>query len=329
MEKGRGFEDRQAVGRALAIFAFIFVIVVGIFGSLFLARSIPGLFGGAASAITSIFVSDEPNAENGSSAPAPQSLTLSTSLATVEHGGTVILSWNHSGKTTDGAYTFRYECTSGISFASPAAVACDTPLTLAENQNSIVLTARSTATEDRSATLRVDFVPEGSSVASISGSIPVTVKKPVSTQPTSGTGTTVTYPTTAPSDPNGHVDLSVRVVAVGIVNKNSGVFYAVQNPSRSSINDSIAIRFEIKNNGTKTSPQWYFRANLPTAQSYTFNSQSQNALRPGESIIYTLAFDGFINTNSGSATVTVDPGNLVAESNENNNYVIQTINTIP
>jgi subtilase family serine protease len=114
-----------------------------------------------------------------------------------------------------------------------------------------------------------------------------------------------------------------------MVNRNTGAFYALSFPSRSSLSDRIAIRFEVKNTGTKTSPAWFFRANLPTAQNDTFNSQAQTALRPGESIIFTLAFDNFVNSNSGVASITVDPSNYVVESNENNNFITQTINTVP
>lgn len=337
MEKGTAIEGRKAILRTLSIFAFIFVIIIGIFGSLMLARSIPNLFSGTASAISSIFTSSNNGTEKGegtsTNGGTAQSLVVSASTDIVTNNQAFTLSWGHSGKTTDGTYAFHYDCTDGISFTSPTgqSIACGTPFTL-ENAGSVALTTHASTTVDKEISLWVDFIPQGAGQAAIWNAVQVTVKKAVNTGSapgSTGTGTTITYPVVPVSDPNGFVDLSVRVVGVGVVNASSGTFYPTTYPSRSSLSDRIAIRFEVKNEGTKTSPQWFFRANLPTTQTYTFNSQAQQALRPGESIIFTLAFDGFVNSNTGVASVTVDPSGYIAESNENNNYISQVINTAP
>jgi len=339
MEKYENADLRKAATRTIAIFAFIFVIVLGIFGSLALAKAVPGLFSGMAAAVTSVFSNSPSDTENAPETTTPQNIAVSLPTNTVAHNQTFTLSWGHTGKTTDGTYSFRYDCVNGVSFTSPATsgaatdIVCGTSFNLKNTIGSIALTAHSSATANADVGLHIDYIPNGASQAVASGSAVLTVEKPVvKTTPTTNTGgttTTVTYPTTAVSDPNGFVDLSVRIVGVGVVNRNTGTFYSITYPSRSSQVDRIALRFEVKNQGTKTSPQWFFRADLPTAQSYTFNSQAQTALRPGESIIFTLAFDGFTNSNTGNANITVDPSNYVVESNEGNNYVTQVITTVP
>lgn len=331
MENKQERELGDAVKRILAIFAFVVVIAIGIFGSLALASAVPNVFSGMAAAVTSVFSGSETEPEpEENPTPTNQSIVVSAP-GSVADGQTFTLSWGHTGKTQNGVYAFRYDCAEGLSFTFPtsqAAIACGQPFVL-DGTGSIALVAASQTEPAQDAFLSIDFIPEGQSVASVSGSatLSVTYTAPETNTGNGGGTTTTTIPVT--SDPNGYTDLTVRFVSVGAVNRTTGTFYPVSYPSRSSVTDRIAVRFEVKNEGTKTSPQWFFRANLPTQQSATFNSQAQTALRPGESIIFTLAFDGFINSTQGTASVTVDPSNYVTESNESNNYAAQIINTTP
>lgn len=53
-----------------------------------------------------------------------------------------------------------------------------------------------------------------------------------------------------------------------------------------------SVQFEVRNDGTNVAPAgWSFNANLPVGYSYTYTAGSQQALYPGDKIVYTLSFD--------------------------------------
>ncbi len=119
----------------------------------------------------------------------------------------------------------------------------------------------------------------------------------------------------------GNADLVVRITDVGVMNYNNQFYYS-NNLSR---NDKVAIKFEIQNVGGKASGPFQFSANLPSYNNSTYQSNTENSLAPGETRQYTI---GFTNPITGNSTVsfTVDPNNMVYESNEGNNYASRTIN---
>lgn len=339
MERDQREELKQASRRILAIFAFVVVIALGVFGSLALASAIPNVFSGMASAIGSVFTPD--GDDNGTTPTVDEVITISAPQVTVNEGTPFIISWNHEGKTTEGVYTVRYDCVDDIAFTSPTRsrseveVSCNTPFNVGSTNSTSFTPTSDQGEGETEVRFYVEYTPNNETVSTVADDETVTIAR-VDTTPsgdaggTTGGGTTITTPITGPvSDPNGFVDLSVSLVAVGVVNTSTNQFFTVAVPSRSAINQRIAVQFEVKNLGTKTSPTWRFTANLPTGQSYVYNSPTQSALQPGQSIIYTLAFDNFINTTSGTVTVNVDPSNIVAESNENNNRLVRVIQTNP
>ena len=53
-----------------------------------------------------------------------------------------------------------------------------------------------------------------------------------------------------------------------------------------------SIQFEVKNDGTNVAQSgWTFNANLPVGYAYTYTADQQQALSPGDKIVYTLSFD--------------------------------------
>ena len=78
----------------------------------------------------------------------------------------------------------------------------------------------------------------------------------------------------------GAPDLSVRILSVN---------------SLSSVQGRTVVQFEIMNVGSNVATAgWTFDAQLPLGYAYTYNSPAQQALYPGDKIVYTL---GFNNTN--------------------------------
>ncbi len=332
--------------RALAIVGFVAIIGAGIWGSLSLARGVPGAFNSLAAAVvslTSIFV------------PAvSEAITLSVPSLTVKTGTPFVLSWEHLGNRDEGTYTFRYSCENGVSFTSPTqsgsetTVFCTVPFNFLNADNSITLTALSDENRSTNALLFIDFIPEGASEVAVSGSMTLTIiNEDISVDPETpvtggGTpttpverkpGTQTTEVFTLPgggsvSDPNGRVDLTARVIEIGVVSKSTGVFTASSTPNRSISTNRVAIRFAVENIGTKNSGQFTFNAVLPTFPSHIFSSPTQQNLGPGDRIEFTLGFDSFVDEDEGVFVINIDPASRINELNKDNNIVRYTIKTI-
>jgi hypothetical protein len=90
------------------------------------------------------------------------------------------------------------------------------------------------------------------------------------------------------------------------------------------------VAFDIANTGGSPTGTWYFTAQLPTSQPYTYTSSAQASLAPGDHIANTLRFTGVMSGGltgqGGNVGISVDPSNAVAESNESNNYASQWVN---
>lgn len=142
---------------------------------------------------------------------------------------------------------------------------------------------------------------------------------------TPGTATHTTYPaggtqTTAPL--YGKPDLLVTITQTGyLTTNNTNSFVASKTVPN---NERGAVKFTVTNVGTNVSGRWDFEAVLPTTSSYTFHSDTQESLRPGEKIDYVLGFDSARNGDR-EITVTVDPDHDVSESNESNNEDSATV----
>ncbi len=337
----------DAAVRVFAVLGFVAVIIFGMWGSVRVAEAVPGAFSSLAAAfvsLTSIFV------------PAGETVTLS-GPQTVAAGTPFTISWTHEKQNGTGSYTFRYDCADGVYFTSPDAsgkqanVYCNTTFNFINTANAITLTPVLTKNGPVAVTMYVDYTPNGSvtptvtgkGVLSVTGSAgattpvttPTTPTTPVATTP--GTPTSHVYPISGPgihpSDPNGYVDLVATVLQVGVVDKNSGAFFASSSPSRSAVSANgqyrIAVQFQIQNNGTKTSPQFNFNAVLPTMPSNIFASPMQQALAPGDRIEFTLGFDELDPSGTGVFTVNADPSNSINEPNKTNNIAHYTVTTTP
>ncbi|MCH7529933.1 hypothetical protein IIB50_02335 [Patescibacteria group bacterium] len=124
------------------------------------------------------------------------------------------------------------------------------------------------------------------------------------------------------SDPDGFVDLSVIILATGILDKTTNEFIAT---SSIKLSDKVAISFEVINKGTRTSSGWTFNAVLPTFPHHIFHSKSQHALGPGDKIEFTLGFDSIAGVGEQEIIINVDPAGNINESTKSNNIVRVTV----
>lgn len=146
------------------------------------------------------------------------------------------------------------------------------------------------------------------------------------TQPTTGstpvrpgTPTTVVVPVQVPASTNyyGLPDLVVENVITGYLNTSSTDSFRASDEVPDGKRG--AVKFTVINRGTNVSDRFEFEVKVPTTRSYTYNSKSQQALRPGERIEYVLGFDQAKEGTNRTITIDVDPDDDINESNENNN----------
>ncbi len=340
--------------RALAALVFVVAIVWVGMQSFRVLPSVRNLFANALVSVQSFF------------SPAEQ-ITLSLVDSQVVVDEPFELTWNHRGKEHDGSYTMSYACNDDVYLArienaKESTIFCNTNVPLLSRDTKLTLVAHGNLDGVEEVDFSIRFTQNGTSVISEEGQLtilvqderfdtgiatstdsdnddendatsttPTTSYNPtyVPTTPRPGTPTYTTYPivTQPTSDPNGKVDFTVRVIAIGLVDTNDGDFSERDEiPQDLPSGRRAAIKFVIENKGTKkTGDDWNFEVKLPTSPSFTYTSPSQPELYPGDKVEYIIGFDSIPNKNEASYTINVDPKNEVKESNENNNDLTKEI----
>lgn len=336
---GNGSRLAGSATRVLAIFGFVALLVIGMYGSVRVAQSVPGMFSNLAAAIvsiTSIFV------------PANETISLSLSSYTVQSEAPLTIAFDHQNKKLDGTYAFRYSCVDGVTFStiagdgSTSQITCNQPYAFQPFNNSLTVTPVSEKARFADVEVFVTFTPEGAGTSTVAGSTVVTVENtkisgssltpggstpttpttPVTPKPQPPKRETIVVPQGRASDPNGYTDLTARIIEVGIID-STGAFVATSTPSRQN---RVAVRFAVENIGTKTANREFtFSAVLPTYPPYTYFSPSQVVLGPGDRIEYTIGFDSFEQDLSGDFIVNVDPTGSVNEKDKVNNIIKYTV----
>lgn len=325
---------RDIVTKTLAIIGVVAVLLIGMWLAVNTVKMVPRLASSLAAAMvsmTSLFV--------------PGERIEVTAPDTIENGTAFDVSWDHINKAKRGAYAFAFTCSGDLYFTSTLSeggeiITCNTPFTSKDLVGKITLTAHSKAVAPVDTDLIIAFTEEGATKVSAETRIATTVNpskvaevKPSTPTNTGITGTTPTKPktpgstssqtytftgNTTPSNPNGTVDLRVKILEVGVVDKVSGEFTA---SSSININARVAVRFAIENIGTKTSGAWAFIAQLPTIPFHSFESAEQIPLAPGDRIEYTIGFDSMEQQKKVQALINVDPKYRTYDIDRNNNLV--------
>jgi hypothetical protein len=134
-----------------------------------------------------------------------------------------------------------------------------------------------------------------------------------STQPTILYKTVPVVVTTMPvSNPNGQSDLAVTFIGVGTYNTTTKNFSPQSSLKR---DERAALRFEVKNIGTKTSERWSFMASLPTDPTFIYRSPVETALKPNERQVVTLQFTTTNKDTNARIAVTAMGGNDLITGN--------------
>lgn len=188
-----------------------------------------------------------------------------------------------------------------------AAVYIGSVFTPAPNSNNLSVVPTPTA----STTISFGTAPATSTAQTTTSTQP----KSVTTSAGHKTITVYKVGSTTPATLTGLGDLAVNIDTTGYMTTNTTDSFVASTTVPHG--DNAAVRFTIKNVGTNWSGTWTFSASIPTYPAYTYTSQPQQSLAPGDSIDYTL---GFNQANVGSnkiITISINPG--VSDSNATNN----------
>ncbi len=283
--------------KSLAVIGFLvtlgLIVWVGVEG----ARRAPAAFSSLASLAESL----------ERSRPVTE-LSLATEKSVVNSGESFQISWTDMKR--DGEYAVQYTCTDGVTLTVRGAdgalvpMQCTDTLTLPKEVQGLFLTIESSSMRLTDVPLSVtwkgaDGVEKVSEtrVTVANATIPVGETKPDTEAPVVAETpekpeapapkpvVTSAYPQ---SNPNGYTDLAVTTLGSGML--VNGVFTFTAKYDRDVKN---AIKFDVKNIGTKVSGPWSFKTVLPSGQVY--ESAVQMPLGPQEHIEFTMGFD--LNTD--------------------------------
>jgi hypothetical protein len=342
-------EQKESLIKVLAIVGFLAAIVLLVVVAVKVVTFIPGAFSSLASIADSVYNYDK-----------TVSLEVTTPNSVVKTSEGFTISWKDMNKP--GTYSFMVDCVSGITVdmrtadGEIIAVTCGEQFKLAKDQTSLEIVMKTSQDRFTDVPYSVTFTPSdprhetvstSARVTIINASIPTgttvtevpdeTPEEVVVTEPVTTPNTTpiVTTPVTpkpqAPvyvqtpiyaipvSNPNGNIDL--QVVFVGVGELNGSTFTKLP---ELEAGEAGAIRFSVKNIGTKTAEVWSFDAELPS--DISFESTEQKALKPNEEAIITLNFTGVSRTGIESFGVMVGATGDVNSKNNSFTWAVNVVN---
>lgn len=300
---------KETALRIIAVIGLIAVLVLGAWGIIQLAFAIPSFFGGAARTEDS-----------------RETLTASVPLSVVS-GQAFPISWSHKNFSGEYSYKISYSCAEGVTMqgflptGETKEVACQTPFNFVNAASSTGLVAVLKGDKNAQVSIKVEAtkLSTGAVTASATANTTVAPAKAPTAKPSSGSSSSTAkkipsssssssyVPAARAAQLNGYPDLALKVTSY---------------PTAVYAGQQVALQFVIENKGTNVSPaNWTFNATLPYVPSYQYQSPGQQALYPGDKIVYTLTYDASgAQSGTQSAQVAVDPYNYVLESNEGNNF---------
>lgn len=275
MEEKRTFRDTLL--RTVALLGLLLVLLLGAWGIILLAFNFPTIASTVGSNIASIFT--------GAGYSTPEALSVSAPDTSVS-GQPVAISWQHQNASGDYSYTVSYSCQAGLSVKAPTPagqyqmVPCSTPFNYTGASDKITLVPSVSGKVAVQAVFTVSAQKLSDNAITASGSTNVSIT-PIVVAPTDNRNQSQGnyVPSTAPrATLHGYADLAVRAVTVA--------------PTNYSVRSRMSVQFEIINLGTNMAPAgWSFDALLPLSPAYTYTATAQQALYPGDKIVYTLTFD--------------------------------------
>lgn len=282
-------EPISVFANVLAIAGIIILVIIVLWGIVHIFSLSGGwfssLFGGSRNAAIQVTVPSQANS-----------------------GEPLAVSWKYS-PSVKGNYALLYPCATGLSFTlySGAQIPCGGAYTLGLATSSVTIFPLSIATTSVRVPLTILYIPSSTSTTA---SVPAQGSASTVINPARVVVTPVAEPKKpatpvyTPPATSGPADLAVTILSL-----NSDSW------------GNATVTFDIGNAGGSPSGTYYFSAQLPTTQPYSYSSPAQAPLAPGSHIVNTL---NFTSATPGTFTVSVTSGN---DSNASNNYASQYLSS--
>jgi len=333
-------ESKTVVIKTLAIIGFIATITLSVWVAVQVVRVIPNAF---SSSLASI-------ADSISNYRTVDELVVTTEKSIVNTGESFEILWNDLER--EGNYHFTYVCVEGVSLDIRAAdgnvvhMNCTDTLTVPENVHSIEVLASSEKrrftdvpfsvaftdldtddelfSEDSKVTVVNATIPQSADLAADNSTseeeITVVTPQPTPAEEAPTPAKPITIETSVSFLPTSHedgfTDLKMSYLGVGSLDDN------VFTPKATFVTGTKgALKFEVKNIGTKTSDDWTFTATLPSG--FVFNSDTQAALKPNERAEFTLGFDVVAEESTQKIKATLTEENDTNETNDSFNWSVK------
>lgn len=331
-------ENKTSAIKTLAIIGFIAAIVAGLWITVQVVRYIPSAFTSLASIADSIYGSPKKIEIAAEKDVVNSGESFRFTFKPMRGEGSYVFSYrcidgisaetrDISGEIVRVACDEEVELASGrllgaqgaeILFSSEKKRFSDVPFTLAFYKDGA---DEATSFTTNIVTVVNATIPEGTGVATATTTKPTTTKpttvvtKPVTTtKPTTPSKPVTTYVKKVPvtttsfpvSNPNGHTDLDVTLVA----------------PSTLDAGEDESIQVIVKNVGTKTSKDWKVEVSYPAEGDSTFTSKAQAPLLPGERATMTIRFTA--TDDEGTKTVKAK-ASTSNDSKTSNNSVSKSV----
>lgn len=306
----------------LGMILILFTILIILISFSLIPRALNGLSNSFSTALYSIFI------------PAEKA-TVVADKKIVESGEDFLIKFNE-GDMKNGVFTISYSCEFDIELLAIEStglnkINCDTPYYILNNTISIPLKVITNSdlvrlvidsSFENNDTQKIEKVgviriivknnPENTTVNLTSSTTPINTNE-IETQNPKSTNT----PKVTINNYQGIPDLSIRILQIGLLQSGTNL---ISDRNQFSGNETVGIRFEVRNDGDANTGLWYFTAVLPSISTPIYNSAPQISLKPGEKIVYTLGFSNLKNEQNGLITINIDPQNFVKENIEYNNF---------
>lgn len=275
---------KEGALRAVAILGLLAILLLGAWGIIQIAFFISDLVSHAGGA-----------ASNGQTTTQQHELITISVPSSATAGTPVTIGWNHQGGSGNYSYAVAYSCVSGLTFKAPVptgatqSVACNTPFNYTQAKDSLAITPVYSGTTDAKVTITVTAtnLATGAITAQSSGTLTVLATKAApaktttSTTKTSSGSTRTSYVASAHRTTNlyGYSDLAVTITSAYSTNGNG------------------TLQFVVQNVGTNVTPaNWTFNVTLPGG--YQYPAGPQQALYPGDKIVYSMGYSDYASTNT-------------------------------
>lgn len=306
---------RESALRVVAVLGLIAILLLGAWGIIQIALYLPTLF--------------------GTLGRSPETLTVSVPAQSTSDTAFTV-TWRHADAAGH-TYALSYSCTEGLRFAAPVPtgafqlVPCDTPfnyINASSSMSIIPVLAAGTARATTTITVAATSLASGDSTARASGRTTV-VASTTPASPRQEPSASGQAPAAKPKPSTTYVPSGRTHNLFGLPDLAVHIMHA---PGHVSAGSRVTLQFVVTNAGTNVAPAgWMFNAVLPYDPVYVYPSGGQQALYPGDKIVYTLVYDAVPASYYGGyydapmqAIIEVDPSAYVAESNKLNNTAVAT-----